>query len=53
MPASNRQKLFGEQYGMSLIKLGHDHALVKSTVQIGKDPVYSIAGFHVLNNVYN
>ena len=39
---------------MSLIKLGllgfdsMTHALVKSTIKIGKDPACSIAGFHVL-----
>ena len=54
MPASNCQKLLGEQYGMSLIELGllgfepMTHALVKSTIKIGKDPACSIAGFHVL-----
>ena len=53
MPASNRQKLLGEQYGMSLIELGllgfepMTHAF-KSTIKIGKYPVHFIAGFQVL-----
>ena len=49
MPASNRQKLFGEKYGMSLIKLGllgFEPTTMRWLNQ--KDSVYSIAGFHVL-----
>ena len=35
---------------MSLIRfepMTIHHTLVKTAIQIGKDPVYSIAGFHV------